>query len=74
VRTSGNALQVHDLFRHMLPVLSLTQRHIGVADIFIVTRVGTAIKAAPLTRNASLIKGRRAAVQYPNGNMGDGYE
>jgi hypothetical protein len=39
------AWRARTVLRHMLPMLSLTQGHSGVADVFIVTRVGTAIKA-----------------------------
>ncbi len=48
--------------------------HIGAAGIFNVTRVGTVLKRILLTRNSSLIMGRREGVQYPNNNMGHGHE
>ncbi len=58
-------------------MLSLTQRHIGVADVFVVSQVGTARDCqadsqAPANVTLLLQKGRPSckAVQYPNCNMG----
>ncbi len=46
-------MQVHDPFNIEPHVLLLTLRHVGVADVFIVTRVGIAIRSELFRKGAS---------------------